>query len=59
MSKEAVFTMKLEPELRAEFMAEEQKPPSPGLHLAGSKELPLGHLGQRINGAAYPAPTDF
>jgi hypothetical protein len=26
MSKEAVFTMKLEPELRAEFMAEPKRP---------------------------------
>ena len=28
MSKEAVFTMKLEPELRAEFMAEAAASPS-------------------------------
>jgi hypothetical protein len=28
MSKEAVFTMKLEPELRAEFMAEAEADPS-------------------------------
>ena len=31
MSKEAVFTMKLEPELRAEFMAEAEASHRPGV----------------------------
>ncbi|WP_175666669.1 antitoxin of toxin-antitoxin stability system [Burkholderia ambifaria] len=51
MSKEAVFTMKLEPELRAEFMAEaagEDRPASQVL-----RELMRGYIEQRRQAREY------
>lgn len=51
MSKEAVFTMKLEPELRAEFMAEaagEDRPASQVL-----RELMRGYIEQRRKAREY------
>ena len=51
MSKEAVFTMKLEPELRAEFMAEvagEDRPASQVM-----RELMRDYIEQRRHERAY------
>ena len=51
MSKEAVFTMKLEPELRADFMAEvagEDRPASQVM-----RELMRGYIEQRRQARAY------
>ena len=51
MSKEAVFTMKLEPELRADFMAEvagEDRPASQVM-----RELMRGYIEQRRQAREY------
>ncbi len=45
MSKEAVFTMKLEPELRAEFMAEAASEDRPASQIM--RELMRGYIAQR------------
>lgn len=45
MSKEAVFTMKLEPELRAEFMAEAADEDRPASQIM--RELMRGYIAQR------------
>lgn len=45
MSKEAVFTMKLEPELRAEFMAEAAGEDRPASQIV--RELMRGYIAQR------------
>jgi len=45
MSKEAVFTMKLEPELRAEFMAEAAGEDRPASQIM--RELMRGYIAQR------------
>ncbi|MDY0331717.1 MAG: antitoxin of toxin-antitoxin stability system [Thiomonas sp.] len=45
MSKEAVFTMKLEPELRAEFMAEAAAEDRPASQVM--RELMRGYIEQR------------
>lgn len=45
MSKEAVFTMKLEPELRAEFMAEAANEDRPASQIM--RELMRGYIAQR------------
>jgi len=52
MSKEAVFTMKLEPELRVDFMAEaagEDRPDSQAM-----RELMRGYIEQRRQARGHP-----
>ncbi|MCC6262108.1 MAG: antitoxin of toxin-antitoxin stability system [Bryobacterales bacterium] len=51
MAKEAVFTMKLEPELRAEFMAEAEREDRPASQLV--RELMRSYIEQRRRARAY------
>ena len=51
MSKEAVFTMKLEPELRAEFMAEAASEDRPASQIM--RELMRGYIAQRRQAREY------
>lgn len=51
MSKEAVFTMKLEPELRAEFMAEAAGEDRPASQVM--RELMRGYIAQRRQAREY------
>lgn len=51
MSKEAVFTMKLEPELRAEFMAEAANEDRPASQIM--RELMRGYIAQRRQAREY------
>lgn len=51
MSKEAVFTMKLEPELRAEFMAEAAGEDRPASQVM--RELMRGYIEQRRQAREY------
>ncbi|QPL36730.1 antitoxin of toxin-antitoxin stability system [Thalassospira sp. B30-1] len=51
MSKEAVFTMKLEPELRAEFMAEAAGEDRPASQIM--RELMRGYIAQRRQAREY------
>ncbi|MBL0028748.1 MAG: antitoxin of toxin-antitoxin stability system [Rhodanobacteraceae bacterium] len=51
MSKEAVFTMKLEPELRADFMAEAANEDRPASQIM--RELMRGYLDQRRQAREY------
>lgn len=51
MSKEAVFTMKLEPELRADFMAEVASEDRPASQVM--RELMRGYIEQRHQAREY------
>jgi hypothetical protein len=51
MSKEAVFTMKLEPELRADFMAEAASEDRPASQVM--RELMRGYIEQRRQAREY------
>lgn len=51
MSKEAVFTMKLEPELRADFMAEAANEDRPASQVV--RELMRGYIEQRRQTREY------
>lgn len=51
MSKEAVFTMKLEPELRASFMAEAANEDRPASQVV--RELMRGYIEQRQQAREY------
>ena len=51
MSKEAVFTMKLEPELRADFMAEAAGEDRPASQVM--RELMRGYIEQRHKAREY------
>lgn len=51
MAKEAVFTMKLEPELRAEFMAEAADEDRPASQIL--RELMRGYIEQRHQAREY------
>ncbi len=51
MSKEAVFTMKLEPELRADFMAEAAGEDRPASQVM--RELMRGYIEQRRQAREY------
>ena len=51
MSKEAVFSMKLEPELRAEFMAEAASEDRPASQIM--RELMRGYIAQRRQAREY------
>lgn len=51
MSKEAVFTMKLEPQLRAEFMAETAREDRPASQVM--RELMRAYVEQRRQGREY------
>ena len=51
MSKEAVFTMKLEPQLRADFMAEVAGEDRPASQVV--RELMRGYIEQRRQARAY------
>lgn len=51
MPKEAVFTMKLEPELRADFMAEAAGEDRPASQVM--RELMRGYIEQRRQARAY------
>ena len=51
MAKEAVFTMKLEPELRAEFMAEAASEDRPASQVL--RELMRGYIEQRRQAREY------
>jgi predicted transcriptional regulator len=51
MSKEAVFTMKLEPELRADFMAEAAGENRPASQIM--RELMRGYIEQRRQAREY------
>lgn len=51
MSKEAVFTMKLEPELRAEFMAEAASEDRPASQIM--RELMRVYIAQRRQAREY------
>lgn len=53
MSKEAVFTMKLEPELRAEFMAEAASEDRPASQVL--RELMRSYIEQRRQARDYDA----
>jgi len=51
MSKEAIFTMKLEPQLRADFMAEVAGEDRPASQVV--RELMRGYIEQRRQARAY------
>ena len=53
MPKEAVFTMKLEPELRAEFMAEAQAADRPASQIL--REMMREYIQRQRNARAYEA----